>query len=88
MDVEGFMALSTYPQDYAGMFSGGDGKDLLPAVALSYMCIQRAMGRKVIPMSAECGKPCAHEGNGCEGFDYAGGGCPGHFIDGEGDVPG
>jgi hypothetical protein len=42
--------------------------------------LEKAKGRHVIPMSAECGNPCKNAAKGCTGFDYGErGGCPGRY---------
>jgi hypothetical protein len=78
MSIDGFIRNNRYPRDYKGLFTE-DGKTLTPAEARTFLALEKAKGRKVIPCSSECGKPCQHENDGCTGFDYAGGGCPGRY---------
>lgn len=78
MNVEGFLKQNAFPDGY-DIFQQDDGTPLSPAEALAFLEIENAMGHKVIPCSAECGNPCKHSDNGCTGFDYGGGGCPGRY---------
>ena len=79
LNIEGFMSQNKYPHGY-DIFQRNDGKELSPAEALTFLQLEKAKGRKVIPCSAECGNPCPHAGDGCKGFDYSGGGCPGYSV--------
>lgn len=79
MSIQGFLLHNKFPRDYVNMFED-NGKTLTPEEARSYLQSELDKGRKVIPASAECGNPCAHVNNGCTGFDYAGGGCPGRYV--------
>ena len=79
------MRNNRYPRDY-NIFQRDDGTPLTPAEARTFLALEKAKGRHVIPMSAECGNPCKHAANGCPGFDYGErGGCGGRYTDG---VPG
>lgn len=78
MNVEGFMRNNRFPRGY-DIFQNDDGTELTPAEALQWLTLEKAKGRKVIPLSSECSNPCKHADNGCTGFDYAGKGCPGRF---------
>ena len=80
MNVDGFMRNNRYPRGY-DIFQHDDGKEMSPAEALQFLTLEKAKGRKVIPCSSECSNPCKHSDNGCTGFDYSGGGCPGRFTD-------
>jgi len=80
MNVEGFMRNNRYPRDY-NIFQKDDGTPLTAPEALAFLTTEKAKGRKVIPMSAACGNPCTHADNGCKGFDYTGGGCPGRYSE-------
>jgi len=79
MNVEGFMRNERYPDGYT-IFQKEDGTPLSPAEALTFLQIEKAKGRKVIPVSAACRNPCTHADKGCAGFDYTGHGCPGYEI--------
>ncbi|MBR8083116.1 hypothetical protein KDX23_10215 [Burkholderia vietnamiensis] len=78
MNIDGFIRHARYPGGYKGLFVE-DGKTLTPAEARTFLALEKAKGRIVIPCSSECGNPCKHTDNGCTGFDYSGGGCPGRF---------
>lgn len=79
LDIEGFVRSSKYPDEYIGLFCDATGRSLTPAEARTKLTIDKARGRKVLPISKECGAaPCPHAADGCSGFDYAGGGCPGY----------
>lgn len=78
MNVEGFMRNNRYPKGY-DIFQRDDGTPLAPQKARAFLHGELAKGRKVIPCSSECGNPCGHANNGCTGFDYSGGGCPGRW---------
>lgn len=80
MNVEGFMRNNRFPRGY-DIFQQDDGTPLTPAEALTFLQCEKAKGHKVIPVSAECRKPCAHADKGCAGFDYSGSGCPGYTIE-------
>lgn len=54
------------------------GKPLSRDVAINALMDELSKGREVIPMSPHCKNPCAYAS--CKGFDYAGGGCPGHVT--------
>ncbi len=56
-----------------GVFQHDDGRPMTGHDAKLFLLEELAKGHRVIP----CGKPC-------EGFDYAGDGCPGHEVDHEG----
>lgn len=47
-----------------------DGRLATPAEVMDWFLDELAEGRKVVPF----GEPC-------EGFDYGGGGCPGHEVE-------
>ena len=83
MDIDGFVRNNRFPRDYRNLFRDDTGRTLSPEEARAQLAIEKAKGREVIPMSAECGNPCQHASNGCTGFDYAGKGCPGRYIDEE-----
>jgi hypothetical protein len=78
LDIDGFIRNARFPNGYKNMFSE-DGVTLTPAEARTFLAMEKAKGRKVIPCSGECGNPCKHADNGCTGFDYQGGGCPGRY---------
>jgi hypothetical protein len=79
MNIDGFIRNNRYPRDFQGVFVE-DGKTLNPLQARTFLALEKAKGRVVIPCSSECGNPCRHSDNGCTGFDYAGGGCPGRYT--------
>lgn len=83
LDVGGFLRNEPFPSAYTGMLRSRNGQSLSPEEAATYLVLQRARGRKVIPTSAECSNPCRHAASGCTGFDYSGGGCPGRETPGE-----
>jgi hypothetical protein len=80
MNIDGFIRNTPYPRGYKGLFIEGD-RTLTALEARTFLALEKAKGRVVIPCSSECGNPCTHAGNGCTGFDYAGGGCPGRYSD-------
>lgn len=84
MSMEWLSRTMAFPRDYVGLVRTTDGEVLSPEAALAHFTTQKAMGRKVIPMNPECGKPCAHEKQGCSGFDYSGSGCPGYLNNDQG----
>lgn len=77
MNIDGFMRQNKFPDGW-DVFQHDDGTPLSPGEALTWLSLEKAKGHKVIPCSSECGNPCKHEG--CKGFDYQGGGCPGRPI--------
>ncbi|HXI93820.1 MAG TPA: hypothetical protein VNO24_27870 [Blastocatellia bacterium] len=83
MNIDGFVRNNRYPKGYKGLFIE-DGKTLSAAEARTHLALEKAKGRVVIPCSSECGNPCQHSDNGCTGFDYAGGGCPGRYSEAKG----
>ncbi|MEL6236969.1 MAG: hypothetical protein AAFO57_00385 [Pseudomonadota bacterium] len=82
LDVEGALQNIKFPSGYRGMFID-NGRELTPREARDTLRIESMKGRKVIPMSKECGAACQHAESGCTGFDYSGGGCPGHRVNEE-----
>lgn len=81
MNIDGFVRNNRYPRDY-NIFQHDDGTPLTPAEARTFLALEKAKGRHVIPVSAECGNPCKHADKGCTGFDYGEhGGCPGRYSD-------
>jgi hypothetical protein len=78
MNVDDFLRSNKFPRGY-DIFQKDDGTPLSPEAALCFLQMEKAKGRVVIPVSAECGNPCKHAINGCTGFDYSGRGCPGRF---------
>lgn len=82
MNIDGFIRNNRYPRDY-NVFQDDDGRELSPAEARTFLALEKAKGRAVIPCSSECGNPCKHSENGCTGFDYSGGGCPGRYTEGK-----
>lgn len=79
LNVEGFMRNNKFPRGY-DIFQDDNGRELSATEALTFLQLEKAKGRKVIPMSSECGSPCSHADKGCAGFDYGGGGCPGYVV--------
>lgn len=68
MNVRG--ALSNWSdQRYVGVFTHDDGRTMTPKEAFDSLLDELAKGHVVIPI-----------GPVCEGFDYSGGGCPGHPV--------
>ncbi len=60
-------------RDWAGSITGDDGKRLMTKHEIQNALMDElAKGHEVIPL-----------GNPCEGFDYSGGGCPGHSVEAE-----
>jgi|JI10StandDraft_1071094.scaffolds.fasta_scaffold900840_2 hypothetical protein len=81
MNIAEFMRCSSYPKDYE-VFQADDGRPLPAEEAASFLVIEKARGRFLLPLSAECGNPCKHASAGCTGFDYGEqGGCPGRESD-------
>lgn len=81
LDLDWFMRRTPYPEGYRGLLRTAQGVELTPEDALSYLALEKAKGRRVQPMGAGCGDPCVHAHQGCNGFDFLGGGCPGYFND-------
>ena len=54
-------------KELAGMFTHDDGRRMTADEARDALMDELAKGHEVIPF-----------GPSCEGFDYSGGGCPGH----------
>lgn len=79
MNIQGFIRNNKYPRDYSDVFED-NGKSLTTDEAMAYLQAELTKGHKVIPASGECGNPCKHVNNGCTGFDYGGGGCPGRTV--------
>lgn len=84
LNIDGFLRNNSYPKDFEGLVHALDGGPVSPAQALTFLTLEKAKGRKVIPCSAECGNPCKHADKGCTGFDYSGGGCPGRYTEAPG----
>jgi hypothetical protein len=80
MNIDGFVRNNRYPRDY-NVFEQEDGTPMTPAEARTYLALEKAKGHNVIPCSAECGNPCKHADNGCTGFDFVKGGCPGRYTE-------
>ncbi|HGM5924668.1 TPA: hypothetical protein ACKP5H_002659 [Stenotrophomonas maltophilia] len=69
LDVRGALT-NMSKRELANLFSNAStGRGLTAEEARSVLLDHLEAGHKVIPL----GKPC-------EGFDYAGGGCPGHEV--------
>ena len=81
LNIDDFMRSGNYPRDY-NIFQTEAGTPMPPEEALCFLVIEKARGRFLLPVSAECGNPCKHANAGCTGFDYgADGGCPGRESD-------
>jgi hypothetical protein len=79
LNIDGFVRNNRYPRGY-DIFQRDDGTPLTAAEARAFLALEKAKGRHVIPMSAECGNPCKNAAKGCTGFDYGErGGCPGRY---------
>ena len=78
INVRGFLRNARYPRGYVGVFEGSDGSSISPVIAREFLFDDLAKGHRVIPTSLECGNPCKQQG--CDGFDFGGGGCPGYEI--------
>lgn len=57
------------PRDWRNVIRDDQGRWLTPAEAKFFFMDELAKGHEVLPF----GEPC-------EGFDYSGGGCPGHPV--------
>jgi hypothetical protein len=68
LNIRGFLSNSRFPKAYEGMFKHDDGRSMTPEEARETLYDELAKGHEVIPF-----------GPVCEGFDYGGGGCPGHI---------
>lgn len=66
LSVRGTLLNSTNRQ-LAGLFKHGDGRKATAAEVKAHLMEALSQGKEVLPF----GPPC-------EGFDYSGGGCPGH----------
>ena len=73
MNVRGAL-MNMNDEQLADAFLHDDGGRMTAQEAKAALLDELAKGRKVIPL-----------GTPCEGFDYTGGGCPGHVIDNETD---
>ena len=67
IDVRGAILNARDPGSTASSFTHSDGRPATVDEAVAFLMDELAKGHKVIPF----GEPC-------EGFDYSGGGCPGH----------
>jgi hypothetical protein len=67
IDVRGAIRNAHDENSTARCFTHDDGRPATLDEGLDFLMDQLAAGRNVIPM-----------GEACEGFDYSGGGCPGH----------
>lgn len=74
--IDELIKTTPFPDGYIGLFTNDDGL-MDPEAALAHLTIEKARGRRLIPVSAECGNPCQHQSNGCTGFDHIKSGCPG-----------
>lgn len=63
------------------MLQNGEGRNLTPSEAMAALTIMLAKGHERMPMSNECGNPCPHAIDGCEGFDFKKSGCPGYEVE-------
>lgn len=69
LNVRGFLSNTRFPSGYVGVFKHDDGRPMSPAEARETLYDELAKGHEVIPcVSADQ----------CPGFDFTGGGCPGH----------
>jgi hypothetical protein len=66
LDVRGAL-LNWKPRDYQNLLVDGSGRTMSSREAKWTLIQELALGRVVLPLSMEC-----------DGFDYSGGGCPGH----------
>lgn len=69
LDLRGFLRSAKFPGGYRGMFQHDDGRPMTPEEAHDALLDEVARGHVVIPF-----------GKACDGFDYSGGGCPGHDV--------
>ena len=72
IDVRGAIRNARDKNSTARNMRHDDGRPATLDEALDFLFEQLEQGRKVIPY-----------GEACEGFDYSGGGCPGHLIEDE-----
>lgn len=80
LNIDGFVRNERYPQGYRDLFIDDDGRTMSPAEARTFLAVEKAKGRNVIPCG-ECSNPCKHADKGCTGFDYAGKGCAGYDVE-------
>jgi hypothetical protein len=80
LSIDGFMRNNKFPRNY-DLFEREDGSPMSPEEAAAFLATEKAKGRKVIPTSNSCSNPCKRAEDGCAGFDYSGGGCPGYYCD-------
>ena len=79
LDIAKFLNEKTFPEDFDHVFEVNGIS--LPAVdALAWLSIERARGRKVLPLAHGCDQPCQRSAD-CAGFDFGGRGCPGYSED-------
>ena len=78
MSVDGQLERMRFPEDYED-FLTRNGEPVPPDEARAWLLMNKACGRKVIPMSSSCGQPCDNAAYGCKGFDYSGKGCGGYY---------
>jgi hypothetical protein len=79
LDVRGALRNMTKRQK-RGMFEHDDGRRMTADEVDDVLIDELTKGHEVIPFSKTCGNPCRYAS--CTGFDYSGGGCPGH-VSGE-----
>ena len=77
LDVRGALKTMTR-RELASMFKHDDGRKMTADEARDALMDELSKGHEVIPFSKAC-----------EGFDYSGGGCPGHAVtaNGQGKPP-
>lgn len=71
LNVRGFLNNRRFPKDFQHLFRRSDGVSLTPEEARDHLYDELAKGHEVIPLTNEP----------CPGFDYSGGGCPGHDVE-------
>ena len=81
LDIEGAMRnlkpmVEHRPTGPSNLFVDKDGNAISAATAYALLAVDKARGRKCLPMSEGCGVPCP---SGCAGFDFTTG-CPGVQI--------
>lgn len=65
------------PTAPSNLFMDKDGNPISASGAYAILAIEKVRGRKLLPLSPDCGNPCP---SGCSGFDFTTG-CPGVQIE-------
>lgn len=80
LDVRGALKTLMKSRAKRSAFTDTGGQPMTRMQAIDGLMDELSKGHEVVPMHKGCDSPCRNSAK-CKGFDFKGGGCPGHPVE-------